>query len=182
MHNTPHSEESKRKMSVARKGFPLLKKRRPFKKINGVELWRCGTCRDFFPKDGFYKNKRTVLGITHQCRKCHMETAMRTRNYKRHCDYRRSHARILRKKFPEKYRDKDRLASRKRVRNYKSIARAILNYAVKIGKIIRPEICSECLKKKKTTGHHSDYLMPLKVDWLCYECHGLRHRKNKVSP
>ena len=36
MHNKPHTEEAKRKMSEKRRGVPLLRKRRPTKVVDGI--------------------------------------------------------------------------------------------------------------------------------------------------
>lgn len=46
-----------------------------------------------------------------------------------------------------------------------------LQRAVKAGKIKRPNKCSKCNKKCKPDGHHPDYKKPLKVIWLCKQCH-----------
>ncbi|MFA5324308.1 MAG: HNH endonuclease [Smithella sp.] len=79
-HNTPHTKESKKKMSISHKGIPLYYKRRPSKIENGIELFRCCTCKNYFSIDGFYKNKRTILGITSQCKKCHCATTIKSRD------------------------------------------------------------------------------------------------------
>lgn len=53
----------------------------------------------------------------------------------------------------------------------KWIARAKANYAVKMGKLIKPEQCEVCLKKTRLEGHHEDYSKPLEIIWLCTGCH-----------
>jgi len=78
-HHVPHTAEAKLKMSLARKGKPLIKMRRPMLVVDGVELYRCSTCRDFFPRGSFYSTKRTVLGIKNQCKKCHCAMSIATR-------------------------------------------------------------------------------------------------------
>lgn len=176
MHNTPHSEESKRKMSIAKTGVPLPSKRRPSMAFGGVEYWQCSTCREFFPREGFYKNKRTILGITSECRKCHGATTIRTRNKNHHSDKRRDAMREARTRDPQKYRDKHRVASRSRAKNERTKARGMLNAAVHRGEVLRPTLCTNCGASKKVTAHHYDYSKPLAVEWICYECHGRRHR------
>jgi hypothetical protein len=71
-------------------------------------------------------------------------------------------------------------------------ARRIVQRAVAFGKLIKPERCSRCqklvpwrtikpsvhYKPGYRTGHalqvhHKDYSKPLKIEWLCYHCHGL---------
>jgi hypothetical protein len=58
----------------------------------------------------------------------------------------------------------------------KSRARGLLNNAVSRGKITKPSLCSSCGKEGKIHGHHTDYLKPLEVMWLCPKCHVRQHR------
>lgn len=57
-------------------------------------------------------------------------------------------------------------------------ARALLNYHLKKGHIIRPTKCSKCRKLCTPDGHHSDYSKPLEVKWLCRQCHSLFHTQS----
>jgi len=50
-------------------------------------------------------------------------------------------------------------------------AHVLLNRAIKLGKMMRPDFCSECLEKCKPDGHHVDYSLPLNVVWICRKCH-----------
>lgn len=52
-------------------------------------------------------------------------------------------------------------------------ARTHFKYAVKVGKIPRPEICSRC-GDPNPQGHHHDYSKDLDVEWLCPRCHANR--------
>src|SRR3990167_5073086 len=123
MHNKPHTEKAKRKMSAAHTGVPLPGKRRPSKIVGNIEHWRCSSCHQFLPREGFYKNKRTILGITSECRKCHVATAIRTRDKGHACDTRREAMRMARRKNPGKYRMREREASRRRGKTEKTVAR-----------------------------------------------------------
>ena len=58
-------------------------------------------------------------------------------------------------------------------------AQAILNYAIKSGKIIKPKNCEKCTKEKRLCAHHDDYSKPLKVKWLCSSCHKIEHAIKK---
>ena len=60
----------------------------------------------------------------------------------------------------------------------KAIARALLNQAVKAGKIKKPLHCEKCGLVKKLDGHHEDYAKPLEVIWFCRACHIGHHRTN----
>ncbi len=177
MHTTPHTEESKSKMSVARRGKPIPAGRRPSIVVDGEERFRCPTCEQFLPRDGFYKTKRTLFGVSSQCRKCHMRTSQKSRNHESACQLRRESMRRQRANDPEKFRARDRARSVARVHNDKTRARASLNAAVRCGQVQRPATCSRCGKLGRVTGHHDDYSKPLVVTWLCYECHGREHRK-----
>ena len=82
-HCIPHSAAAKLKMSLARKGKPCLSRRRESMMVDGLQFFHCGRCGKFFPRSGFYKNKRTILGMTSECRKCHSEVSIATRNPER---------------------------------------------------------------------------------------------------
>ncbi len=60
-------------------------------------------------------------------------------------------------------------------------ARTLLNQAVKIGKVVRPEVCFTCHKNKKLDAHHPDYSKPLKVKWYCRVCHLTVHGRIKAK-
>jgi hypothetical protein len=55
----------------------------------------------------------------------------------------------------------------------KQLARITAYNALKVGKIIRQN-CSKC-GSEESQMHHSDYLKPLEIEWLCRPCHILEH-------
>lgn len=59
----------------------------------------------------------------------------------------------------------------------KDSARSLLNYAIKIGNIVR-EPCIEC-GNVRSQGHHHNYLKPLEVIWLCQKHHRRLHMQLK---
>lgn len=61
----------------------------------------------------------------------------------------------------------------------KNRARKIFWCAVRVGHIIRPTNCSNCLVDCKPDGHHEDYNKPLEVIWLCKKCHVKVHMNLK---
>ena len=176
MHNKPHSEESKMKISEAHKGIKNESRRRETVVKDGVTLYRCGTCKKFKPYEDFYKNKRTILGITSECKKCHCEESMKTRNVDLKRESNQRYMEHARKEDPKKFRERDR--ERKREKDEKYYARKALNNAVKRGDIVKPNCCESCGKNTRVTAHHEDYTKPLDVKWLCYKCHGKIHRNN----
>lgn len=58
-------------------------------------------------------------------------------------------------------------------------AQGAVKYALKTGRLVRPDTCSRCGKKPKprTDGlptiqaHHEDHTKKLDVQWLCFKCH-----------
>lgn len=74
---------------------------------NGVTHWRCSSCKELFPPDGFHKNRRSPLGITSACRKCHNATALRTRDPENTRRLRRESSRKMRELNPDKYAEID---------------------------------------------------------------------------
>lgn len=177
MHNMPHSEESKKKMSEAHKGKANIARRRKTIVKDGVTLYQCGVCKDFKPYDEFYKNRRTILGITQDCKKCHCKVSIKTRNKDTAHENNRKYMERARKKNIEIFRERERKYSLNRSKDEKYWARKELNNAVKRGDILKPDICEECGRKARITAHHEDYAKPLSVKWLCYKCHGKKHRK-----
>lgn len=148
-----------------------MKAKQP-KIIDGIQCWQCPTCGKYLDPTGFYKSKRTANGLGSQCKNCHLEGASRTRNKETVKLYNRQWMRRSREAEPEKFKDREREASRKRPKNHKVLARAKLNNAVRDGRVIKPSACENCGRIVKLTAHHPDYSEPLKVVWLCYECHG----------
>lgn len=55
--------------------------------------------------------------------------------------------------------------------------RAAVAWAVRSGKLVRPNTCDQCGKTSKIIhGHHPDYRRPLAVRWLCPQCHPSAHQ------
>lgn len=143
--------------------------------INGEVMWQCSTCGVWKFPDEYYKDKRTPNGLKAQCKACHIEGSVRTRDAENSRRINREHMRRARLKKPKKFQTRERIASRSRKRTNKTEARYQLNLAVKRGEITRPDKCSSCGKTKRVTAHHPDYSKPFDVIWLCYECHGELH-------
>lgn len=57
----------------------------------------------------------------------------------------------------------------------KKNAHSAVEYAVKTGKLARPNYCEACRKVGPVHGHHEDYSKPLEVEWLCVACHRAIH-------
>ena len=58
-------------------------------------------------------------------------------------------------------------------------ASTMVRNAVRDGKLIKPDNCSDCGNEpKRLHGHHDNYAYPLVVRWLCAGCHSAWHRAN----
>ena len=137
---------------------------------------RCSTCKIDHPVSFFYKDKRTPSGLKTQCKKCHIEGSIRTRDDGNARSLNREYMARARGKNPEKFRKREREYSLNRPKDEKTKARATLNNARRSGKIKKPLVCEMCDEPKTITGHHRDYSKPLEVTWLCYQCHADVHR------
>lgn len=171
-----HTEEAKQRISAAFKGKPSPK-RRASKFIDGIEHFQCSKCGGFFPREGFYVKKGSLLGMVAMCRKCDSATnGTRARNRDDKESTRRSkreHMKRARLADPERFRERERSA--KLLHPERTRARELVQRAVKSGALIRPERCSRCNREGKITGHHPDYSKPLDVIWLCHPCHAQEH-------
>lgn len=72
------------------------------------------------------------------------------------------------KEWRKEYRKRDSV-------KFKDKARGILENAILGEKIRRPNKCEKCNVECIPDAHHTDYLKPLYVIWLCKPCHVLEH-------
>lgn len=146
--------------------------------LDGVNYWKCGRCSVFKPESDFYVDGKTAAGISSQCRACHMEGNLRTRDRDNARSLNADHMRRARAADPEKFRARDRASAQKKrlLNSEKVLARQALNNAVKRGDVVRPGACEACGHLTAVAGHHDDYSKPLQVRWLCRACHGKEHR------
>lgn len=129
----------------------------------------CSRCHTDKPPSDFYADRRTPDGLKAQCKVCHSEGNIRTRDHLKHRISNREHMRQARRDNPDKFRLREKTPRSRDMAKVK--ARRLLNAAVRAGVIVRPEKCSRCGRPRQVTGHHHDYSQPLSVEWLCYECH-----------
>lgn len=55
----------------------------------------------------------------------------------------------------------------------KALAHDVVEWAVRTGRLVRPELCQRCAQKptEPLAAHHQDYTRPLIVEFLCRPCH-----------
>jgi transposase-like protein len=122
----------------------------------------CSRCKTV---DGpFINYSRTGGHSYYHCRKCNTERLRKYRATEKGAERTRQAVYRAWKREPEK-----------------QAARLLLNAAVKDGRMIRPTNCPKCDKRCVVQAHHTDYARPLKVKWLCRQCHADVHReRNEV--
>lgn len=112
----------------------------------------------------FLKNKEKELKRT---KKYRLENEKSYRNTKKnYINKNREKIREYRSKYMKKYR----LNNKEKIK-----AHNIANYKIKY--IF--DNCELCKKRIATEKHHSDYLQPLKVEFLCSSCHHKIHKKKE---
>ncbi len=166
---------------IAKRSASLIasgKKRKKSVVLDGITYWKCGTCEVYKPEPDFYIDGKTASGVASVCKECHTAASIRTRDRDSARESNAEYMRRARAKDPEKFKERERIASSSRRQNdpAKVAARAALNNAVKRGDLVKPKECEQCGRETRLTGHHDDYSKPLDVRWLCYSCHGKEHR------
>lgn len=88
---------------------------------------------------------------------------------------------VCRKCGEEKPIDKEKVKKHKRkwtIKNREKVkAENKVHRAIKAGRLIKPEKCENCGIITKLEAHHPDYSQPLKVQFLCMNCHKAEHKK-----
>jgi hypothetical protein len=164
-----------------------------------VAAKKCICCGVIKELSMFYSHPAMSDGHLNKCKDCckkhstenRMKNIDRYREYDRNRPNKKERAKKtyerkikLREEDPEKY-DSIYHKARKNYRTNhreKYLANSKLEYALEVGKIIRPSVCSRCGIECTPQGHHFDYSKPLDVIWLCAKCHAAVHveiRKQK---
>lgn len=148
---------------------------------------RCNTCGVEKPLEEFHKHKKGPGGRLRLCKEC--RRAYERKRYAERAEEERARSRERHKE----HRDRE-LA---RMSRYATSGRRVLKpsdpkkqharqrtkYAVQTGRLVKPTACESCHKQlpsRKIHAHHVDYDKPLEVEWLCRDCHSLRHRAEPV--
>jgi len=135
-----------------------------------MDAKECFKCRETKPLSAFYKHKKMKDGHVNKCMDCNkkdvfdnrLKNIEKIRAYDRARGHRQDsqYLKDYRAKYPNKYR-----------------AHGLAYRAVKAGKL-HPEPCSVCGTNERVVGHHSDYLKPLNVTWMCQAHHLQWHAKH----
>jgi hypothetical protein len=135
----------------------------------------CFCCKKKKDESNFYKHKQSKDGLSSYCASC--AKIKKRAEYLKNRDKYDQRAKV----YTSKNRDKVNAISRKRNSRdkIKLKARSAIGHMVrKAKKIQRPFFCEHCGHACKAQAHHPDYNLPLKVIWLCSECHYRLHSRS----
>ena len=150
----------------------------------------CRSCGIEKEIGSFYKHSKMLDGHLNICIECtkarikkHRDANLeKVREYDRirGNDPKRVQARLEYSKT-EKGKQAHKRAREKYFENYpmKKAAHVVTGNAIRDGRLIRADSCSECGSSGNIEGHHDDYSKPLDVRWLCKKCHTDWHKNNK---
>lgn len=112
----------------------------------------CTKCRRELPISQFQADKRRLYGVGSHCRDCKREYRQVNKDILLVAQYNRNAKNIT-------------VTPQRRAWN-------ALYYALKVGKVDKPDECSVCHTQSPIIqGHHNDYFRPLDVIWCCQDCH-----------
>jgi len=142
--------------------------------IVALEVRRCSYCRVERPASDFNKCKSKNSGRQSYCKACKAEYARQWR--KRHP----KRAKESKRRYLRRHPERPRMYMQKHYRDSPEMAqaKAVVGYALAVGKIIKPPRCTVCGKGGRVEGHHISYQRHhrLAVFWLCSMCHAIAHR------
>lgn len=131
----------------------------------------CRLCHQAKSLDHFFRCKRYRGGFRHECKEC-------LRDHRR--DNPEPH-RIAVRKWQANHRAEENVRGRQWQKNHplKRAAHQAVYRAIKSGRLIRPDSCSQCGRTCTPQGHHEDYKRPLDVIWCCVKCHNVLDRERQ---
>lgn len=115
----------------------------------------CTKCKRDLPITQFQADKRRLHGVGSHCRDC--KRAYRQENSDK----------LLVAQYERRARKKNELSLKRKAWN-------ALYYALKVGKVEKPNKCAICgtpVDSSFLQGHHEDYTKPFDVIWCCQDCH-----------
>jgi ribosomal protein S27AE len=121
---------------------------------------RCARCEQVLPLRDFGRNGYKHDGLETYCGPCRSEYRKRWRVANR--DTLRKGEAAYKAAHPERI-----------------VAKSAAQYAVRSGKLTRPDTCERCGAGGAIHAHHDDYSKPLDVRWLCGDCHMFHHAEQR---
>jgi len=139
----------------------------------------CNTCGKVKELCKFSTNNSNKDNKCSKCKDCANKYEKVWRKNKMITDKGYFHNKYLKAKGTEKLINRRRKASKNYQKNNPELhnCRARTIFAIKMGKLIRPNNCSKCNIECKPEAHHPDYENHLYVKWLCKQCHVNFHKE-----
>ena len=133
----------------------------------------CRRCGEAKPLADYYRNRVMRDGALNTCKPC---VLAQQHEYRRQSPVSRAYN-LARGRTPERQaRRKDYWASRRAsdLTEYRRrvAANSAVAYALRTGRLTKPEQCEGCARPGPLEGAHADYDRKLDVRWLCHPCHG----------
>ncbi len=144
---------------------------------NGVELFKCSTCKQFFTCENFYADKKSPSGLKSECKKCHQITVLATCDREKKRDRDRDWMASSGYGKREAVKERRKNLRRSKGKSLEERVRILTNRAIELELLTKPEKCSLCCASGDVDAHHYDYSKPLDVFWVCPRCHGIIHRE-----
>lgn len=149
----------------------------------------CFKCGETKPLSAFYKHPKMPDGHVNKCKECNKKDVRENRaakiEYYREYDRKRAATEsgiLARRIYQETESGKEAVKrAKKRYKDSNIIKRSaavLVGNAVRDGKLLKPNECSQCGSEGMIHGHHDDYAFPLVVRWLCSRCHRKWHKEN----
>lgn len=139
----------------------------------------CFKCNRTLPLSEFYRHPQMADGTLGKCKECTRLDARQNRL--KRLDKYRAYDRDRNQREDRKAMRKTYLRHQRCENPQKSKARAMAARAAKDGRITR-EPCYFCGSAENLEMHHPNYEYPLKVYWLCRQCHRRLDNMNKLEP
>lgn len=113
----------------------------------------CTKCGRELPLTEFHADKRRKHGVGSECRDCKRQYRQANRD------------RLMVAQVARNERKRAEIAPKRKAWN-------AVYYAVRTGKLERPDHCEECGREDgNIQAHHYDYSKPFDVVWVCQWCH-----------
>lgn len=147
-----------------------------------ASLWEatvktCKDCGETKPLEEFNRHKQTRDGRNVYCKPCHRARAKAWQRGPGKQSHAEAVKRWRRTTGAESRATTDRNARAKWPE--KAAARGAVNWAVRTGRLVRPDACLSCGDMGPVQGHHHNGYVgeaALDVVWLCSTCHAAVHR------
>lgn len=159
-------------------------------------LKTCRSCKIEKKLEEFGRRSGMPDGLNYICKQCNRSKTLEwhKNNYAKSREYARNYADKNRSKLNAVRRENYRIDSQRYTKytqkyyeknKHKALARSMLGHAIKMGYLVKPDTCKDCLlEAKRLEAHHIngyDRAGWYDVDFLCKKCHGLRHRAALVQ-